>query len=563
MAIKELPSIRKRDHRLWTLNRLFICLVYGNRPCFLAGLKLIAEKRPNDLGRLFTCFGFLLWQLDTWLNAAVKETLYHAIEQFQLMCSGVITSELADVLKNYRHRFKHWHGKRYKNIMEAIDAIMPEHTLHQHQTEIEHFDRAECLEIFIDWDVNITKLIHNNQTAFSHAIVCRNSMAIRKLLRKGSFIGNQTEASDSNICSVDANLLENHFNSCVSKCIDDDQFFEFDLKNLIAPRKDCRICDGTCSDEIQSIHHLANSKNRKHLLVHPIISIFLFLKWNKLAPILYIDFIVYTIFAVSTIGYILAVAENMANPIKMTLSALTAILTIYIAARRISHQIFGRTYQTNHKIMNVLQCCHTASIVVCVVLLLFHVSENDIVPIKLATICIMLIALELFILAGSLFWSFSIYYTMFVNIAISSIKCFQLCIIFLPAFSLSFYLLLRHQKFFSQSFNNHGIDQSDYQVYRGSNAYDHIRSSIFKTLSMSSSELDAIASDFNSNILASYLFLGFQFFVLIVFMNLLIGLSVSDVTKIRSNATEASLIRRIALLAHYERVKSYKNHWIR
>lgn len=565
LAIKEMPTLRKRDHRLWNLNRLFICLVYENRACFIAGLKLIAEKRPNDLCKLFTCLGFLLWQLDTWLNASVKETLYQAIEQLQLMGNHVITPDLADIFKNYRKRFNHWHGKRYTNIMEAINAIMPDKRI-LHRKEIEHFDGDECLDVLLDWNINITKLIHENRTAFYHAIECRNTIAIGKLLCKGSFIGNQTNAPNLNICSVDAKVLENHFNSCISKCIDDDRFLEFDMKNLIAPRKDCRICDGTCSDEIQSIHLLANSNYHKHLLVHPLISIFLFLKFNRLAPILYIDFILYTIFALSTVGYILAVAENMAHSIKMTMNILTAILTIYIAARRISHLIFGKTYKIKrirYKIMNVLQCCHTASIVVCVALLLFHVSENDILPIKLATICILLIALELFILAGSLFWSFSIYYTMFLDIAMSSLKCLQLYIIFLPAFSLSFYLLLRQQTLISQSFNNRGTDQLDYQVYHKSDAFDHIRSSFVKTISMSSAELDTISSDFNSNILASCLFLGFQFFVSIVFMNLLIGLAVCDVTKIRSNATEASLIRRIALLAHYERVKSYKNHWIR
>lgn len=566
LAIKELPTLRKRDDRLWNLNRLFICLVYENRAYFIAGLKLIAEKRPNDLCKVFTCIGFLLWQLDTWLNPSVKETLYQAIEELQSMDNNVITPQLADIFENYRKRFNYWHGKRYKNIMEAIDAMMPEQNVRQ-RNEIEYFDRAECLDILIDWDVNITKLIHNNQTAFYHAIECRNATAICKLLRKGSFIGNQTNnVSSVNICSIDAHVLEQHFNSCISRCIDDDRFLEFDLKNVIAPRKDCRICDGTCSDEIQSIELLANSSDHKHLLSHPLISSFLVLKWNRLVSILYVDFIIYTLFALSTMGYILAVAENMRRAFKMTMSVLTTIFTIYIAARRISHQIFGKTYRIKcirNKMLNVLQCCHTASIVVCIALLLFHVSENDLLPINLATICILLIALELFILAGSLFWSFSIYYTMFLKITMSSVRSFQLYIIFLPAFSLSFYLLLREQSFIYQSYNNYGDDQSSYQPHHGRNAFDHIRTSFVKTMAMSSAEFDAITSDFNANIWASCLLLGFQFFVAIVFMNLLIGLAVNDVTKIRSNATEASLIRRIALMAHYERVKSYKNHWIR
>lgn len=566
LSVKELPTLRQRDERLWDLNRLFICLVYENRAHFIAGLKLIAEKRPTDLCKLFTCIGFLLWQLDAWLNASVKETLYQAIEQLQLMENSVITPELADIFENYRKRFNYWHGKRYKNIMEAIDALMPVQKI-RHRNEVEHFDRAQCLDILIDWDVNVAKLIHNNRTAFYHAIECRNSMAMWKLLQKGSFIANQTNnASDLHICSVDANVLENHFNSCISACIDDDRFLEFDLKNLLAPRKDCRICDGTCSDEIQSIQLLANSNDHKHLLAHPLISSFLLLKWERCAPVLYIDFILYTIFALSTVGYVLAVAENMPRTIKMTMTVLTAVLTIYIAARRISHQIFCKTYKIErirHKAVNVLQCCHTASIVVCVALLLFHVSENDILPIKLATICILLIALELFTLAGALFWSFSIYYTMFLQIALSTINCLQLYVIFLPAFALSFYLLLRERSVVSLAYNNHGTAQSNYQMNRGHNAFDHMRTSFAKTMAMSSAEFDAITSDFDANIWASILFLGFQFFVAIIFMNLLIALAVSDVTNIRANATEASLIRRIALMAHYERVKSYKSHWFR
>lgn len=566
LMVKELPSLRKRNHCLWNLNRLFICLVYENRACFIAGLKLIAEKRPNDLCKLFTCIGFLLWQLDTWLNASVKEILYQAIDQLQLMGDGVITPDLADILKNYRNRFTYSHGKRYKNIMEAIESIMPEPKI-RHRKEIEHFDRVECLDILIDWDVNVTKLVQNNRTAFYRAIECRNPKAIYKLLSKGSFIGNQTNATDdSNICTVAAKVIENHFDCCISKCIDDDQFLEIDLKNFIPPQKESRMCDGKCSDEMQSIYLLSNSDDHKYLVAHPLVSIFVFLKWNRLVPILYIDFILYMIFALSTVGYILAVAENMAKSIKMTMTVLTAILTVYIAARKISHLVFDKTselIQLRDKIINVLQCCHTASIVVCVALLLFHVSENDVLPIKLATICILLIALELFNLAGSLFWSFSIYYAMFLNIAMSSARCLQLYAIFLPAFSLSFYLLLRQQSLVSQSYNNRGIDQTDYQMFQRSNAFDHIRSSFLKTMAMSSTEFDTISSDFDSNIFASYLFLGFQFFVLIVFMNMLIGLAISDVMNIRSNATETRQIRRIALLAHYERIKSYKNHWIR
>lgn len=559
LKIKECPSIRKRDERIWDLNRLFICLVYENKVAFIEGLKLIAEKRPNDLCKLFVCNGFLIWQLETWLKPSVKETLYKAIEELQSL-SDVITPSLADVFKNYRHRFDCGKGKRYKNIIEVIDAIMPEPKF-RHKKEIEHFDRDECLDILIDWDPCVTRQLHNNQTVLYHAMNRNNPKAICKLLNKGAFIGNEIDLRDCNICNVDSKVLRKHFDSCIAKCVDDDRFIEIDFKNLIAPRKECRICDGSCSDEMKAIELISNSEDHRHLLVHPLISAFVLLKWNRLAFIFYIDFFLYALFALSTIGYILAVEEHVARYIRVTLTILMVILTIYIATRRILHQIFGfyRKPLLRNRVTNYLKCFHTTAIVICVILLLLDASRIN--RPTLGTVCILLIACEMFILAGSLFWSFSKYYIIFLNVTMSSLKMLQLCIILIPAFSLSFYLLLRNQT--TYLYRDYDTYQSRYLPNPVGKSFDHIRSSFIKTLAMSSGEFDATSSNFDASIMSSYLFLGFLFLISTVFMNSMNGLAVYDTQKIQSDAGATSLIQRVGVLAQYEGVKSYRKHWIR
>lgn len=568
LMIRELPSIRKREDRFWDLNRLFICLVYENIEAFIEGLKLIAENRPNDLCKMFVCNGFLIWQLDTWLKLAVKQILYQSIEELKSL-RNVITPQLADVFQNYRSRYDFSKGKRHKSIIEAIDSIMPEPKFRQ-KKEIEHFDRDECLDIFIDWDLNVTKQLHNNQTAFYHAINRNHLNAIRKLLSKGSFIGNETDSRDCNISNINSKLLEQHFDSCITKCVDDDHFIEIDFKNLIAPRRECRICDGTCSDEMKAIELLSNSQDHQHLLAHPLIWMFVLLKWNRLAFIFYIDFVLYTLFALSTAGYILAVEEHVSHYLIFPLTIFTVILTIYVAARRIIQQISGfhQIPLLRNRISNYLKCIHTMGIVISIAFLLFNALRRY--RLILATVCILLIACELFILAGSLFWSFSKYYIMFKNVTTRSIKSLQLCLILLPAFSLSFYFLWRDQLWRPNInfYDDYDSTQQLYQPtipypYQMSNSFDHIRTSFIKTIAMSSDELDATSKNFDFSIMSSVLFVGFLFLISTVFMNLMIGLAVNETQKIKSDAEVTSLMQRVEILAHYESVESYRKHWIR
>lgn len=561
-TLDEFPSFRERDDKLWDLNRLFICLVYGNDTCFIRGLQLIAEKRPNDVCKMFMCLGFLIWQLETWLEPSVAHTVVFASRQLPSL-DNIVNNSLIDLLDNYQSYFKFWKGRRYSNIVDAIDAILLEPKL-RNKKMIEHFDRAIVVDILIEWDINVTTQLHQGHTALYYAVVRKNVNATLKLLSKGSFIGSLTN-TNPNLCSIDPKIFEEHFNNCITKCVDDDSFIEISFKNLISPPNECDRCDGTCSDEMKSIELLSNSPNHKHLLVHPVISTFVLLKWNRLAFVLHIDFILYTLFTLSTIGYILMVENRNINGnavqrektyIEIVLITITSILTLYVASRRILDQIFSSIYLENrNNVRHYLQCLHTIFIVVFVVILLLDISVSY--HSVFATICILLIATELFILAGSLFWSFSKYYVMFLDVATNSVKSLQLCIILIPAFTISFYLLLR-KRFFNVNESN---DQQNNT--KGGNSFNNFQSLFIKITAMSIGEYDVDNNDFDKTVITTYLFIGFVFLIATVFMNLMNGLAVSDTQKIQSDAEATSLIQRVRLLAHYEGVKSYKQHWFR
>lgn len=500
-----------------------------------------------------------MWQLETWLHPSVAHIVASSLQKLPLQSTD-LNHSLIDILEKYHENFKYWKGRRYANIVDAIDTILLEPKF-RHKKMIEHFDRAAVIDVLIEWDANVTTKLHQGHTTLYHAVMRKNFTAVLKLLAKGSFIGTLSNTVPG-ICSIDSKIFEKHFDNCITVCVNDDSFIEIDFKNLISPPNECDRCDGTCSDEMKAIELLSNSRTHKHLLVHPVISTFVLLKWNRLAFVLYIDFILYTLFTLSTIGYILTVENRNRSDEKKTfleimLIVFTSIFTAYAASRRILDQIFSSIYlEHRSKLFHYLQCIHTVSIAIFVLILLLDISVGC--RSIFAAICILLIAGELFILAGSLFWSFSKYYVMYLDVAISSIKSLQLCIILIPAFSMSFYLLLWNQTPHSNQNYGHPSSTSDQE-----NSFNDFKTLFVKISAMSIGEYGVEDNDFGKSIISTYLFIGFVFLISTVFLNLMNGLAVSDTQKIQSDAEATSMIQRLRVLAYYEGVKSLKQHWFR
>lgn len=232
------------------------------------------------------------------------------------------------------------------------------------------------------------------------------------------------------------------------------------------------------------------------------------------------------------------------------MSLFTIFYISYVAFRR-TLQVTFCSVKHRKSFQNYSNILLSILIVVFLVVFLI-VVQMDFHKSTFAAICIILITYEFFTLAGT-FWHFSIYAEMFIAVAKSSIKSLQLYAIFLPAFSLLFFILLRDKSALS-------VDESSEPNL---NKFPTLGSTVVKTIVMSAGEFDVINVSFAANALSIYVFIGFLFLISTVFMNLLNGLAVSDTHEIQCKAELMSFWRRCQVLARYEEVLSNQHHWFR
>lgn len=562
----KLPSIRDRDEKYWDLNRLFICLLYGNEKAFLEGIKLVAEETPDQICKLCVSLEFLLYQLKTFLKIkpTTNEILMKAREKLLSLNKSSINYEISEYYRCL-HVFKKSMPERFGFC--GVDFIEWTKMCNHQISEVivrKYIDFDKCLEVLIDCDEKIIRESNSNsRTALHYAVQSKDLDTVSKLLNKGAYIGmdgryfNRRYKKCLNIDNLNPKMLENHFDKCISM---DNNYIEIDFKNLISPPNES--IDFVYPHEMNVVEFMSESSDYKHLIIHPLISSFVALKWNRLACVLYIDFVLHMLFTILTMIYVMILDCDESPYREIILRALRLIvwsLTFYVAARRIMQQVF---WPRQKNFENYLQCARTLSAVIFVSLILLNLYASD--REIFAVICILVTTLELFIQAGSIFWPFSKYYVMFLDVAWSSIKSLQLCAVLLPAFCVSFYLLLRNDPKQTNAnskiadlkdFNNKKFDDEN-------TPFSQFGSSIIKIVVMSTGEFDASASNFDLNAVSLILFICFIFLISTVFMNLMNGLAVGDTARIQNEAEMVGMQQRCRTLARYEEILKNQKFWL-
>lgn len=561
----ELPSIRNGNAAFWDRDRLLFCLVSDNENIFAKGLKLVVEKRPEEVLKLNVELkeenengsdSDSEWEdvesLETWRNVslikvAVLRELNLAVEQL-----GALNCEFNSAAIRLIYEFGRWNSlrklleKRKRSewkpvkLVDFISFLMRAQTFDKDfkENDVEKVDFGKCVDLlfkYADYDVN-----EQNDDQFSPlhlAVMYSKSKKILDLLKNGAYIGLLDKMDRPPIWNINPRTLEKYFDQCIVG----DDLIVFNFENLIAPSNDC-------PNDLAAIEYISNSSDLRFLLEHPLISSFLFLKWNRLALIYYVDFLCYFFLSLTTGCISMHYLSNPADYM-VEMCIFTLLFTAYVALRRTLQLIFCSTKYRK----SLENYSNTALTIVLVVFLVLFVIA---VPLKIysstiAAICIVLITYEFFILAGT-FWHFSIYSEMFMAVAKSSLKSLQLYAIFLPAFTLLFYILLRDPNADTKEDNLPNL-----------NKFATLGSTILKTIIMSAGEFDVINVNFNVNALSVYVFVGFVFLISTVFMNLVNGLAVSDTHKIQSKAELTSLRRRCTVLTRYEEVMFNKTHWFR
>ncbi|XP_064547054.1 transient receptor potential cation channel protein painless [Drosophila montana] len=428
-------------------------------------------------------------------------------------------------------------------------------------------DHQRCFELLLASDrVDINEVDDSGQVALYYAVKYRNERAVRALLQHGAYIGTRSTFEELAIQEMSPELLEQHFDSCITTNAQKagDQNFEIVINymNLIrqrqqsptpAPAQSGKMRASQLEDEMTPIAYIAKSKELRHLLQHPLISSFLFLKWHRLSVIFYVNFLLYTLFTASIISHTLLKFHESEHTALTALFGLFTWLGIaYLIIREIIQFLMAPLlyFWSLTNLMELL-------LIVLSMLTCIESSYDKETQRVLAVFTILLVALEFCLLVGSLpVLSISTHMLMLRAVSSSFSKCFALYSIFVLTFSLCFYIL----------FGKPQDQQQEQQQQPGSEKEDdgHFNTfsvpieALIKTIVMLTGEFDAGDIKFDS-IYTYFIFLLFVFFMTIVLFNLLNGLAVSDTQAIKAQAELNGAICRTNTLMRYEQVLTGRN----
>lgn len=164
-------------------------------------------------------------------------------------------------------------------------------------------DYQKCFYILIGSPkIDVNETDKYGTTPLHHAVQLRDDKYAKELMREGAYIGAKSENYHYAITEMDPELLEEQMDSCIStygKKFNDDFEIIIDFKNLIPPNNNLDI-----KEEMSPILLIANLKEYRHLLNHPLITSFLYLKWQRMSLLFYMNFIIYATFCVNLLAFI-------------------------------------------------------------------------------------------------------------------------------------------------------------------------------------------------------------------------------------------------------------------
>lgn len=582
-----LPSIQRDDDKYWDFSRLRMCLLYANEPVFIKGIRLIGRKNPAKLKEIIEASS-------EFINIAASNHLTLTIETLISLGGKVEYAAFLSACKTGSWR--------------SLVALMPHLDLEENKMpllrELSNSARGadegsrESYEKCYDLLLNESNFDVNSMDSHGRSAMYYVSNLPKKIdqfLEMGTYIGMQNGSTTPNVSFIAPAALEAHFNNCInfvqsedSKKVSSVTYIEFDYKNLIAPRDENE--DMTMPNEMTAIEFISKSVDYKHLLVHPLIWSFISLKWRQLALIRSIDCALYLLFALSNLCYILALFGKAPNDVTYVFFILNTNMTFYVAIRRMVHLLFCSN-EYRKSLINYFHCYQTFQVIVSVTLVKYLEDINRVVP----AMCVLLITCELFVLAGSIFWTFSLYYIMFLSIAWSSMKSLMVYIVLLPAFIISYWLMITNDKestiedtyktrffdFLKQALvvpeTGENIEDSQLEYFKN-NFLGLIRNFIANEDEDSRHEnvsgivvslMKAVVGwhrDVDEKIASvEWTFLGLLIVLIsllsIINMNLVNSLAVTGTQAIQSKSELTCLTQRVHLLVQYEEALTNRRYW--
>ncbi|XP_071559422.1 transient receptor potential cation channel protein painless-like [Temnothorax nylanderi] len=408
----------------------------------------------------------------------------------------------------------------------------------------------KCLELILEQNnVDVRCTDKKGNTPLHYAARADNRKAMSLLLKRGSYIGHMNKFNIPPIRDIPVGTLSEYFDDCLKEIRDqtNKDVIEFDYRCLM-PQNVFAKQNTTHrpTREMEVFLYIARHKNLKHLLKHPLLSSFLYLKWLKIRHILYSNLVFYGTFYILLNAYILSMTyenspnENGTQTVNNSSDVVSNSTLIKKSIRSCYPESFLRTcvivFGLLFTIREIFQCAccryryvldwenwlQVVLIISIFILLCGAGLWSGVVVIILSAVQMITLISQHPKMSASfeMFWTVSLDYV-----------CLLFPYMFLiAAFALAFHILFKN----SMNFSDPG-------------------QSFFKTIIMITGEFNSNDISFVSYPICSHIvFVLFVFLIGIVLINLLNGLAVSDTNEILSRAELIGLISRVRLIIYLE-----------
>jgi len=442
-------------------------------------------------------------------------------------------------------------------------------------------DYETCLDIVLNPSLCNMSAIINRQdilgnTALHYAVQFWDQDTVTRLLLLGANIGIRNNLEEAPISHILPDTMEDFLNvHCLkSEGNPTNENFRITYKyDFLAPEKEGKPISSTVNlslnvsateegkktptPETDVLLYMAKSKDHRHLLKHPVITSFLSLKWSRISGKYNANIFFFCIFVMALTLYIFSTygglslgvtmpscpANESSQPVENNVSQntfakvlwwfVTVFLGLLVVREMLQFSINPSKYFSS--IENIIEVI----LVVITGVLLFHGSPGCYLQMKreLSAAALLLSWIDLVTMIGRhpMLSNYNTYLTMFYRVLKTFLLFLTWYSFFIIAFGLGFYILLH---------KDDGIEQ-DYPYF------DHLDLTLLKTFSMFVGELEFSNIPLDSHF-SRVFFLSFVFLIVVVLMNLLNGLAVSDTGLIREQAEIHAHICRVEAIAAVE-----------
>lgn len=466
----------------------------------------------------------------------------------------------ADIIELFLARSSFFfNGKRCKMIYQTARTTV----LHQvilglnentnvNNASCDHYKSFKMLLQFSKYNplsLDINRVDHLGHTCLHLAGQRNMSNYIFSLLDYGAFIGKRDVKGITSLSTISDSTLESYLNKCVKHNDvppkDDKYEIIFSYKFLCPPkvfpmnynkknehRLESQKFDYEDIPETDVLLSISEVPELRGLLLHPLLTSFLYLKWMKIRMFYYFNLLIYLGFLFILYFYIYYnIEKNKQFPEESIFRTLLWIYLIFFTAREIFHYISSREIY-----IKSLESWIEIIVIVLTFCLLYKNLDD---PLTISSILILISWTELTFIIGQ-GPRMAVQVEMFKVVSKNVLKTLLWYSVILFAFIQSFYIMFSND----DKFSNFSL-------------------ATFKLIIMLTGEFDSSSLPFQSNpIVSRLLFVLFIFLIPVVLVNLLNGLAVSDIQAIKNDAEIIAQVSRIKFINFYETI-AVKNMFLR